>query len=280
MPRNWFAVLDGAHFDDLPVTLAERRMLAHPLYLEAGGASGVKAGPHLLELAGPQEVTALLDLIIGKPAATFWSWPNGLHTLRRHLRSLNLVEIPNERRAYPDNSAYETVLFRHWDPAVLAVTLPVLTPEQLCRFRGSAYTVIFDPANSGDVAALHQPARLLPVQRGWLRFDGEQVAAITNRRMGASQDRIAKYLREATPEQTSGLSDDQLRAAIANSDREARAFGLKAERDIGRWTYLQLMLGGNLLSDPHALATILDQSSSLPASERMSLYFNLAARAC
>jgi hypothetical protein len=246
MPRDWYAVADGALFDDLPALLRSRRLESHPLYLEAADGAGVRAGPHLVPLAGPLEVRALLGLLEGKPAAVFWSWPGDLASLRRHLRGLNLAEIPNERAGEPGEPAYETVLFRHWDPNVLAVTLPVLSADQFSRFLSEANGISLDAGEHHGLARLARPDGLPPKPKGNLRFSADQISATTERRIAASHQRITAYLREVAPAHTAAMDQAALAAAVVRFDQEANDFGLNSERDVARWAYLNVLTGGRL----------------------------------
>lgn len=269
MPRAWFAVTDGAHFDDLPALLDRAGLRGHPLYLEAGDPAGVRAGPYLLSLADQREIAVLIELAADKPALAFWSWPGPLETLRRHLRGLNLCEIPNENRAGPDDPEYETVLFRHWDPNVLAVTLPVLTPEQQSRFLGDSAGVVFDATEHGGVIIAPRPDPLPPQPVGMLRFEPEQVAGMTSGRILASHRRIASYVREAAPEQTARTDDRVLLDAIGRYDHEARELGLAKESDIARWSFLQVISGGDLFTDVHVREVFNADDTPLGPTERM-----------
>lgn len=271
-PRHWYAVVDGAHFPDLPALLKLRRLEACPLYLEAADGAGVAAGPHLVALPTRDEVRVLLETLEGRPAATFWSWPGNFGGLRHHLRGLTLVEIPNERRTGPGDLAYETVLFRHWDPNVLAVTLPILTVEQHRRFYGNAAGLIFRVHESCGVTSGRRPEALSTKQRGMLRFEAEQIREITAQRVAASHDKIAKYLREVAPQRTGGMEDSALRAEIGRCDRHARELGLTSERDIGRWAFLELLAGYDAESG-NALRAMFGIEGGGSPSHRLDLLF-------
>lgn len=269
MPQALFAVVDGAHFDDLPALLKARRLEAHPLYLEASDGAGVRAGPHLVPLALRDEVRVLLDVIDGKPATTFWSWPGNSGAFRRHLRGLNLAEIPNERRAGPNDPTYETVLFRHWDPNVLAVTLPVLTAEQRSRFLGNAEGVVFDADEYGGLTKAPRPEPLPPKPAGRLRFAPGQIEIIAAQRLEASHNRIAHYLREVVPIQTDPLDFAALRMRITSYQIEAREIGLVKERDIAQWACLQILSGNTLFDQPIIRQLFSTPDGNFSASERL-----------
>jgi hypothetical protein len=111
-------------------------------------------------------------------ALVIWSWPKGEMALYRHLRTLNLVKIPNEARAEAEAEgedvsnmpSFETVLFRHWDPNVLGTLLPLLEVPQQARFLGAAGGLAFDAPDIGRMFAAPRPSGLPPPTPGMLRF--------------------------------------------------------------------------------------------------------------
>ncbi|MCW3845706.1 DUF4123 domain-containing protein [Sphingomonas sp. LB-2] len=273
LPGAWYAVADGGHFDDLPAMLTARELVNVPLYLEAANHEGVRAGPHLVALYSRAQVAALIALTEGKPALAFWSWPGPLDAIRRHLRGLNLAEIPNERRAAPDDAAYETVLFRHWDPNVLAVTLPVLTVEQRSRFLGDAAGLAFDANEYAGVTVAMRPEGLPGKPRGMLRFEVGQIEGITARRLEASYGRIASYLREVAPEQTAKLTAISLTNFVHRYGDDAGSLGLTWEKDRARWCYLQLV-SGEMLGEDARVRSALSDTTPHKASVKLQALFN------
>jgi hypothetical protein len=185
--------------------------------------------------------------------------------MRRHLRGLNLAEIPDEKTGH----GYESVLFRHWDPNVLAMTLPVLRPDQQSRFLGEAAALLFDAAEHAGITTASRPAGLPPKPAGLLRFELAQIAGIMTGRMAASYRRIAGYLREVAPDQTAHIDQRTLAGTIVNFDREARELGLAKESDIARWAFLQVISGGGLFADPEVRNVFGAPDSSLGPTERM-----------
>lgn len=257
-PPHWFAAVDGAVIDGLPELIRAHDLESAPLYLEAENQAAVRSGPYLVALPDQAAVATLLSITRQLPAMVFWSWPGDFAALRRHLRTLNLVRIPTEASTEaplgdePEASrpAHETVVFRHWDPNVLAILLSLLSREQISRFLGSANALIFDAV---DVAAqlfvANRPADLPTPPAGMLQFTAEQIAALSDRRVEISRRRIAAYLRDVAPEYTSRIDDGALAASVLKSEAEAKQLGLASEADIGRWSYLQLIGGGQLMAN-------------------------------
>ena len=259
-----FAVMDGAHFDNLPAVLEASSLRAIALYLEAVDGEGLAAGPYLVPLTS-QALAQTVSTIVGNlPAVVFWSWPGTPESLRRHLRGINLAEIPVEGSA-----EYETVLFRHWDANVLAVTVPVLTAEQPSRLLGPANGLAYDASEHGGVVKALRPDALPPAPGGLLRFEPGQMAAMTQRRLAASHRRIAAYLREVAPEHVARMDGPALQSAITRFEGEARALGLSVESDIARWSYLQIIAGGDLFTDDDVKGVFAAQDTTLGPTQRL-----------
>lgn len=264
-PPHWFATIDGAVIDGLPDLISAHDLEGAPLYLEAGDAPAVQSGPYLVALPTAASVKTLLTAIRQRPATVFWSWPGDFATLRRHLRTLNLVRIPAEASAdagaeaagvLPSASspAYEAVVFRHWDPNVLAILLSLLSREQISRFLGPATALIFDATDVAQLFVANRPVELPSPPTGMLQFTPEQITALSARRVDISRRRIAAYLRDVAPEHTARMDDTTLAKAVLQSEGEAKQLGLTGEADIGKWSYLQLLGGGQLLTNA-AVAT-------------------------
>ena len=245
LPPAYAAVLDGALDPALADRLRAAGLTALPLYLE-GGDAVVWSGPMLVDLPTPAALEVALALPVGL-AGVFWSWPGGVNSLRRHLRSINLVEVP-AAAIEPGAAGLETVVFRHWDPEVLGPLLSVLTPDQQARLLGDAGGLAFEAREHQGLVAAARPPGLPPRPRGLLRFADEQVAALSRARVRASRRRIAAYLRETAPDHTARLDDTALLARVTQCEGEAQALGLQSERDIARWAFLQVMTGGALVA--------------------------------
>ena len=161
LPPQRYAVLDGAQFDGLADALAAHGLVAQPLYLEGADPAAVASGPHLLHLASRAALERVLELIGDRPAAVFWSWDLGTESLYRHLRTLNVAQIARVHTpSGPDD--YQTVLFRHWDPNVLAVMLAVMTPDQQRSLLGDSAGITFFAPKVGairTVRSAHAPVQ-------------------------------------------------------------------------------------------------------------------------
>ena len=191
------AVVDGAQFDDVGATLAAAGLGSRSLFLEQSG-SVVTAGPFLARL-DERGLSHLLRIPGAAAACVFWGGAIKEPALFRHLRGLNLADIP--RPPGPPDAPFaalrETVLFRHWDPSVLAITLPVMEPAQRARLLGPTEAIILDASGAPLVARRREdwPERV----RGRLRFSAAQMAAITDAMTAGSRRAIASYLRGSAP---------------------------------------------------------------------------------
>lgn len=138
------------------------------IYLEGGDPAARAADGHIVPLHEARDLRAAIAIAREPGALVIWSWPKGEKALYRHLRTLNLVQIPNEARAEAEAEgedvsgmpSYETVLFRHWDPNVLGGLLPLLEGPQQARFLGAATGLAFEAAGYGGLSVLKRPVRL------------------------------------------------------------------------------------------------------------------------
>jgi len=139
-----FAVMEGAHFENLQSDLADLGIEFRPLYITESSLENQIAGPHLVLIPNKIKIKEILALAGDKPCLVWWRWPDegeqATDNIFKHLRSINMVEIPRDRYdAEPkseadedhghehqeEQSEYEEVLFRHADPNVLVSLLPL-----------------------------------------------------------------------------------------------------------------------------------------------------------
>jgi hypothetical protein len=273
-----FAVVDGAQIDNLQSMLFDARLTYRPLFLGDGDDDRIAAGPHLVTLpaqpARQEALEKLLEILGDKTYATvFWAGMMDFDALYRHLRTINMVYIPDTRpeneqdaeagwardsaadeEAVEDSESgmpsqkYERVLFRHADANVMAQVLPALDESQFARLMGPASQLVFEPSpewGDGAKRALRPEGVIAP--RGPLRFDPEAMTAIGNARIVHSRHRIMDYLRDVAPEMTQELSDQELERKTQTYMVEARGLGVRSEAAMGRWAYLQMITQGKLM---------------------------------
>jgi hypothetical protein len=118
-----YAVIDLASAPELsPVIMGQQWFQAQPLFTPETPIEVLSVGPWLSNTAHLPDLMPILDAYDeGVPWGFLVHASIDIVSLRRTLRRFNTVEIPNPRR---------TVLFRYWDPRVMATFLQVATRQQ------------------------------------------------------------------------------------------------------------------------------------------------------
>jgi hypothetical protein len=245
-PPPVYAVLEGAHVENAGQALRAAGLVAHPLYLEGDDTPDVDSGPHLVDLPNLYALERVRALAGDKPALVFWSWQEGRESLYRHLRTINLVEIPKEG----DTSAFETVVFRHASPNVMASVVPLLSADQLSRLMGAASGICMDAPDFGGVRLVPRPADLPARPRGYLRFSPEQIEALEKVELAKSRARVFRFLKETAPGDCGTLGDENLRDTVLLAEASGNGFGIRSEHGHFLWAYLYLTTGGDVADTP------------------------------
>lgn len=243
-----FAVVDGGHFDDLPVECRRIRLFARSLFLDHADKEAEKSGPWLITLDQEKRATdKVLSLVGEKPAIVIWVCDDGEATLHHHLRTLNMVRIPDwaargeleppDRRA---RTVFETVMFRHWDPRVLGAFLPILDDDQFARILGPASRIVYHTEDHGGLKQVIDNGALPDPPHGPLTVRADQIEWLGARRDRARYRRMASFLRTAAPEQTAGLDDSEVHALVVRYEASGERAGLTNERSQSLWCYLML----------------------------------------
>ncbi|AKI00504.1 protein of unknown function (DUF4123) [Hoeflea sp. IMCC20628] len=299
-----YAVVDAAHFDNLQDLLNEVGLPFHPLYLDEKDPSPDTeiAGPHLVELPTRGSARKLIALADGKPAIVWWVWPERgdgtTDEIYRHLRRLNVVEIPEENVApdMPDeeedsagtldaagekNGArdhgdhgpppagpqrYELVIFRHGDPSVMAMLLPLLDAALVSRLFGDANYIVVD---QGNLASFPRPQFLPEKPRGWFRIERVEYRQIEELRLNWLSQRTGKYLRQYASNYITGMSNTDFHSNTKNWIIEAKKFGVTEESAFRKWCFLQAISKGRIHSNPVFRRHFTGNQLSLPANERV-----------
>jgi len=250
LPPTSYAVVDGAHFEDALLSLSAMEIPARSLFINRS-PSAVRAGPFLAQLRTKKSREALFGFIGDKPAAVFWTCSQGESILFRHLRTINMALIPGEE------GADDTVLFRHYDPLVLTLMMPLLDREQFARIIGPAEHIVMFSPDTG-VRHVQRPDDLAEARAGLLRVSAAQITGIEDGMRKRSRARIANYLRDAAPEVTATMSDDALLKFVGDSEDVGRVLGLRTEQGFGRWAYLMLMTNGEVAQSREVRVFIAD----------------------
>lgn len=250
-----FAVVDAAHFESLQDRLTIERFRFDPLYLDELDNPSIALGPHLVHPTGPSQIATLREIIGDAPACVWWVWPDvpdAGAAIYRHLRGLNMVEVPKYRPDRDDGiegeHGYEAVLFRHADPIALAQVIRTLSKSQLRRLLGPAEQIVAPQSETAVPAVFVQNQSDLSTgraTRGMLRIGGDgQYDAIVDARVAASDERIITYLRDVAPQDSEPLSDDEMQRRVTEYRARARENGVVSEAAVGRWCFLELSTNG------------------------------------
>ena len=267
-----FAVLDGGRFDDLPADLAAAGVAARSLFLEHADAEVEKAGPWLAEWQDGANGAFLISLALERPCAVFWSCPVGETVLWRHLRTLNRAIVPRESRApepgeggpgeAPVPAGTETVLFRHWDPDVLAMLLPLLDEGQFARVLGPAAALALHAPDHGGLGRAYPMEGAPEPPRGMLRLTAGQMDGLRADMVAASRRRVAGFLKDNVPPGGSGVDAGFFHRVALHSEPSAKALGIETERGRARWAYLMMLSNGKAAQAPEVTAFLRQGASA------------------
>lgn len=258
----WFAVLDGAQFDDLPVALDALGLAKRALYSDGATTADPPTAPYLVAL-DPLKPTAeaILKLVGPRPAVVFWQCPEGGGALFRHLRTINKILYPSDLLASerprnagpfsnePPKTSHELVLFRHADANVMAQVAPALDPAQRARLLGPADRLLFAAGEDWGGLQEIEPIEGAKAPVGQLTLDPDAVEAVEAQGRAATRRRIETHLREVAPEFVKPLKPEQLRSLVAKSEVSGDAMGLTSEYGLGLWATLMLMTDGTLATN-------------------------------
>jgi len=236
MPRPIFAAMDGALFDDLPGDLTRKGVFCRSLFLGADRETELN-GPWLVSITNDEVEAYLAKLASEQPCAVFWSCPEGERALWHHLRTINEILIPksassNPGGADPYNNTSDSirVTFRHWDPNVLANTIPALTPIQLSRLFGPAKEIVLNSHDHGGRKSATRTDDLPEPSRGLLKLDELTIQLMERERQEVPARRRMLYLRYVAPDHTRDMSDGGLDEVHQNGRTEDQSVWCRRRR--------------------------------------------------
>src|SRR5690606_6036218 len=181
----------------------------------------------------------------------------------------------------PVPDSHVRVIFRHADANVMAQTLYALDAVELARFYGPADCLFFAPepdwAGGRPWLQAPRPEGLPEPGRGALSLSMPTVERMQGMRQAYHRRRIAAYLRKVAPEQTQGMDDKALDAATAGFMAEARGYGVRSESAMGRWSYLQLLTGGQIGQQPAVTDYLVKGDATKTADQRVRDLMHMAA---
>ena len=287
MAQPVFAAMDGAHFDDLPATLAQHGLRGRSLFLGDGAPEVEAAGPFLLPVAGEDEARAVLAVAGEVPCLVLWSCPAGETALWGHLRRLNRALVPrwaaaDEPRPPMDSAADRAtaaMLFRHWDPGVLGALLPVLDAGQFRRVLGPAAELAYFTPDHGGIKRVVSDESWPAAAPGPLLVTSDQMQALDERRLDAKRRRIVSYLRDAAGAELGGASDAAIYAHVVESEENARQLGVLTEAGQCRWAYMMFASRGEVARRDEVVGYVREGEGGGTPDERVKLLMGEAARA-
>lgn len=284
LPGRIFAAVDGAQYGNLPNLLKMIGLEGRSLFLEHADAEIEANSGWLVPLDDDTDLAALLRVSDERCCSlVLWCCPQGEDALHRHLRTLNVVQIP--KSAVPGaeqtdpiddqmDAAFANVLFRHYDPNVLGSLLPLLDEAQFARIFGPATSILFYTEDYGGVRMATAPESTPIVPRRPLRISVEQIEDLEGVRSDASRTRIASYLQEVSPEKTVSLSQGELASFVSQSESSGRELGIRSELALGYWAYLNLGSDGRVSASPVARDYLMNCPEDGSADQKMYALMN------
>lgn len=227
-----FAVLDAAQFENFELETSATGVIARPLFLDEIEIEALVTGPHLVEILKLSEIDRVRSLVGDKPAAVWWRWPDSEDApmdMYRHLRTLNMCALPKDRHDSKrlSKAKSEPVVFRHADPNVIAMMLPIFDATQVSRLFGEALAITVNAPDVCGIREFHRPADLPDPPRGFLTIrDLEQYEQITKAFTDALRNRA---IRELSPSIAGEAGAKSARIADAFDRAESYALGTQSE---------------------------------------------------
>lgn len=258
-----FAVMDGGAIKNLQGKLHMAGLAFRPLYLDEENAGALAAGPHIVPcptLSAAADIRAIAD---GKTAIVWWDWPGVVgaaeEALFQHLRRLNMVEIPTDRpdagpadpeMMNPEPAAFEAVLFRHADPSVMALVLPLLRLDQWSKVFGEAIALIFDAGGRGGPSYVPRRPDFTPPQKGLLRIEPDQYARLVDALGQEHQGELLAYVNTVFEGDPQAPALAERKRLVAMAEAAARKIKFRTKTGDYLWSFLVVFTLGKAITDP------------------------------
>jgi hypothetical protein len=142
-----YAILDGASNPALLEQLNNDQPEFSCLYRGELEPDIAECAPYLVKLDAGAPFTHWISSGLGNHWGIFAVADCDLRTLRRHLRTLNMVYDPE---------THKPLLFRYYDPRVLSVFLPTCDREQMTAFFGPVQAYFAETEGGGDLASFYR----------------------------------------------------------------------------------------------------------------------------
>ncbi|GBQ95800.1 hypothetical protein AA23498_2439 [Acetobacter nitrogenifigens DSM 23921 = NBRC 105050] len=248
------ATMDGGFFDDLPALLASAGFRFRSLFIEQTEAEAKRHSPVLVAIPKTR-VDEFLALPEAATGSVFWN-ASGCEEMAffRHLRGLTMVRIPVDEKI--DYGRTHMCVFRHFDPATVAITLPAMRDAQRARMFGPAISILVN-APEGVLEARRRENWPI-AERGVLVFEPSQMAMIALALNDRSQRKIIQWLRGKEPDLTSKYDDVALHALVTDIVRYARLWNISSEEGLAWFTWLWVTTDGEVHEDENVKEFIYD----------------------
>ena len=171
---------------------------------------------------------------------------------------------------------YELVLFRHGDPNVMAMLLPILDRAQVSRLFGAATGLVVEAPDAGGIRSFPRPDPLPEKPRGWLRITSEQYERLGQHELHQSRLRIIDFLHDTGDRELERATTSDLYDLVEYSERTGNTLGLESEAAHKKWAYLNHISDGQI-SQQSEIRDFFAQSSQMP-DKRIDTLMLLAER--
>ncbi len=241
-------LIDGAAYVGMAARMEASRLETHSLFGQADLNLLADEAPWLAQLSRSdfeRSNTLLVFLQQGDTPEPFIALSSDVTPLmlRTHLKKWLSVRLPETA---PERTPEDKpVLFRFYDPAILAAFLGTLTISEAQAFFGPIQEItIVDEAGSQaftQTAAAGVVAEPLPREGGLYRITPEQYLILSNLRADTFRQDLFRFLRTEYALETKDMSDGQVRGLIAQSIKDGETLGDKRQGSILNLVIIRLL---------------------------------------
>lgn len=280
--KDWtcpvYATFDGAKFDNLPALLAKADIFPRSLFIGQDDNRAIKSGPWFAAL-GVNQLRLLMRIEGIEDATVLWQSSANDDVVYHHFRKMNLIDIPRPKDALPDPIAAdpETVLFRHWDPVVVGMILPVLDPAQRSQLFGPMEALAIDNGAPDGARIVRRRPDCPVAAPGRIGLSAAQMATISSGMNQTLTRRLVTFLRETSPERIGTRTESSMMQHAEISVATGRAMGLQGERALGQWSWLMLVTSNGILNSTDAVAWI-TSGAGMPDDRMEQLLLGIGGR--
>lgn len=275
----WFAVFDAAQVENAIQNLETSGLSYRCLYIGIDDKQSLKnTAPYLISLqhtpmdknSDPLLLDRIIDLTSNKLSSlVFWKCDKGEDVLYKHLRGINMVDIPLQNNDRTLSNKFEHVVLRHADANVMAQVMPALSHTELMHCIGPADYVLFKPDNIWHTKLIHaqRDSNWSEAENTVLRISIPSYQKVISNREQGIINKIEKHLTNVIWEQNT--STTTLHNIAVNSFIEAKQNGIKTEGGFYRWSFFYYISNGEYFKYAQAKAFLTDKSIGSTVDERV-----------